>query len=113
MEAYADEYPNTRLLSMELKSAVYKGSKYSIRQDAYYLMYRKVSRYLKRKGDASRLKLARFCFYIKIQQSIVHISKGKLREHRERFIRRLSLLWGWSRAYCNYISNIEQWHIEN
>lgn len=113
MEAYADEYPNTRLLSMELKSAVYNGSKYSIRQDAYYLMYRKVSRYLKRKGDASRLKLARFCFYIKIQQSIVHISKGKLREHRERFIRRLSLLWGWSRAYCNHISNIEQWHIEN
>ena len=39
MEAYADEYPNTRLLSMELKSAVYNGSKYSIRQDAYYLMY--------------------------------------------------------------------------
>lgn len=112
MEAYADEYPNTRLLSMELKSAVYDSTQYTLQQDAYYLMYRKVAKYLKRKGDTTRLKLARICFYLKIQQSIAHISKGKLREQRERFLRRLSLMWGWTRAYCNHLNNIDQWDIE-
>lgn len=113
METYASEYPNTRLLSMELKCAVYQGTQYSIRQDAYYLMYRKVARYLKKKGDFTRLHLARVCFYLKIQQSITHISKSSLQEHRDRFLRRLSLIWGWSRAYCNHLSNVDQWDIEN
>lgn len=112
METYASEYPNTRLLSMELKNAVYEYSQYNLRLDAYYLMYRKVSKYLKKKGDYSRLKLARICFYLKIQQSITHISKSKLREQRVRFLRRLSIIWNWSRAFCNHLSNIEQWHIE-
>ena len=51
MEAYADEYPKTRLLSMELKTAIHAFNKDTLSADAYYLMYKKVENYLIRKKD--------------------------------------------------------------
>lgn len=65
MEAYANNYPNTAWLSVELKNAVYQGTLDLDQLDPYILMYRKVEEYLEQRGEPDRLQLARYCFYRK------------------------------------------------
>ncbi|MGN1280402.1 MAG: class I adenylate cyclase [Succinivibrio sp.] len=111
METYADEYPNTSLLSMELKNLIYSRKKFGLHHDAYFLMYRKVYNFLKRKNDSERLHLANICFFLKLKQATMHIGKSKIIKSREKLIDRLTYVWGWSRGYANLIGNIDQWSI--
>ena len=46
MEAYSSDYPNSKLLSSELKEYMHSHDGYSLDLDSYYLMYLKVSNYL-------------------------------------------------------------------
>lgn len=69
MEAYSSDYPNTKLLSSELKDYMHSHDGYSLDLDSYYLMYLKVSNYLQQlyektlvqeEEDAVRLKSVDF-----------------------------------------------------
>lgn len=111
MEAYADEFPNTRLLSIELKLAIYERKTYSLGLDPYYLMLKKVEKFLIRKQDYERLHLAKVCFYLKVRQSINNLSKSSLLQQRKIFLRRLCLVWGWKKAFVDKLDNIERWKI--
>ena len=62
MEAYSNDYPNSKLLSSELKEYMHSHDGYSLDLDSYYLMYLKVSNYLQ-----------------SLQQRQKHSHQGKLR----------------------------------
>lgn len=113
MEAYAFEYPNTYLLSMALKDAMFKTNIYSLQLDAYYLMYKKVERFLVQIKDEDRLRLAKACFFMKVKSSTYHLSKCNALNRRLKFLDRLTKLWSWTQLYVDYISSKDKWDISN
>lgn len=114
MEAYSSDYPNTKLLSSELKDYMLSHDGYSIDLDSYYLMYRRVSDYLIASGSDSRLSLMRKCFYLKIFDGIgasnhSHRDDGTLkRELLTKFARR----WGWNDSFVSDIEQFSSWKLD-
>lgn len=111
MEAYADEYPKTRLLSMELKTAIHAFNKDTLSADAYYLMYKKVENYLIRKKDFERLRIARFCFYLKVKNSFSHMSKSNNQKIRAKFLEDLVDSWNVPVSDLEWVDNADKWKI--
>ncbi len=70
LEAYSWEYPNTQLLSLDTKRRFFAHEPDLYGMDAYYLMLEKVTRYLERIGDTTRLDLVRRCFYLKTHEKL-------------------------------------------
>lgn len=114
MEAYSSDYPNTKLLSSELKDYMLSHDGYSIDLDSYYLMYRRVSDYLIASGSDSRLSLMRKCFYLKIFDGVgasnhSHRDDGTLkRELLTKFARR----WGWDDSFVSDIEQFSSWKLD-
>lgn len=109
MEVYANEYPHTKLLSTVLKSRMYSSNGYSLRLDAYYLMFKKVSSYLRAKHDTTRLTLVRLCFYLKLEMSLVGLADAKVINTRKKLLSRLCNNWGWSSAFREELKSREHW----
>ncbi len=113
MEAYADEYPKTRLLSMELKSEMYRSEDYSIRMDSYYLMYKKVAKFLSKIGDWERLNLAKACFYLKIKEASSSLPKSDILTRRVKFLNRIEHNWGWNTSFADSLTSRKKWNVLN
>ncbi|MDY3107355.1 MAG: class I adenylate cyclase [Succinivibrio sp.] len=109
MEAYASEYPNTKLLSIELKQAIYDRKNYSLGLDAYFLMLKKVEQYLIKIKDAKRLDLAKICFYLKVKQATPRSSSNLYLQKRLVFLRRICKVWGWYRSFVASLDNASRW----
>jgi len=93
-EAYSAEYPNTRLVSAELKQRLWQGGCCSLNLDAYWLMFRRVCAYLKERHDPARLDLMRRCFCYKLAAG--GSGGGFEQAPRLKLLRRLIRLWGWN-----------------
>ncbi len=113
MEAYSAEYPKTMLLSMELKNSVYSCKRFGLNQDSYYLLYKKVSTYLKKIGDTERLDLVRRCFYLKLTEAIEHQPKSSILNRRLTLLRRVARLWKWSYSEIDLLISKKNWKISN
>ena len=109
MEAYAAEYPHTKLLSIELKANIYERKNYLLGLDSYYLMIKKVEKYLLSIRDYNRLHLAKICFYLKLKKSCLQASKSIYLYKSEVFLRRLCKVWGWKPAFISSLDNINRW----
>jgi adenylate cyclase, class 1 len=70
LEAYSWEYPNTQLLSIDTKRRFFADEPDLYGMDSYYLMLEKVTRYLERINDHTRLDLVRRCFYLKTHEKL-------------------------------------------
>lgn len=105
MEVYASEYPNTILLSMDLKSSIISSKTFGLGHDSYYILYKKVSKYLVKIGDKERLNLVRRCFFLKLLEAVDGQQKSTLLTKRLTLLRRVALLWNWSRTYIDNISS--------
>jgi len=103
MEAYASEYPNTRLLSLAIKQRIYQSQRYSLSQDAYYVMFKKVSRFLAKIEDRERLQLARTCFYLKVHEACTNLNSTAIYIKRCHFLEHLIARWNWNRFYIDGI----------
>ena len=114
MEAYSNDYPDTHLLSSELKDYMLSHDGYSLDLDSYYLMYLKVSNYLQSIGHESRLMLMRKCFYLKIFMGL----NNKASYHREDFrlkrelLNKFSVRWGWSPEFVSELEQVATWKME-
>lgn len=111
MEAYSSEYPRTKLLSLDIKKAIYSNGLFSLSKDAYYQMYRKVEAYLKKIDDVQRLSMARACFYLKVKESIDNIPPGTIRNLRARFLHRMTKKWGLDDTAADELNNARNWKI--
>lgn len=114
MEAYSSDYPNTKLLSSELKDYMLSHDGYSIDLDSYYLMYRRVSDYLIASGSNSRLSLMRKCFYLKIFDGVGasnHSHRDDCALKRE-LLTKFARRWRWSEELVSDIEQFSSWKLD-
>lgn len=114
MEAYSSDYPNTKLLSSELKDYMLSHDGYSIDLDSYYLMYRRVSDYLIASGSDSRLSLMRKCFYLKIFDGVGasnHSHRDDCTLKRE-LLTKFARRWGWNDSFVSDIEQFSSWKLD-
>ncbi|MBO8414950.1 MAG: class I adenylate cyclase [Proteobacteria bacterium] len=113
MEVYADEYPQSVLLSSQMKDKLIFGSgKYDLELDPYYVMYKKVHDYLLRQGDIKRLQMVRKCFYLKIFLGLRGLTAdSSVIKFRRRFLDDLAEIWRWSTEEKETLENRALWKI--
>lgn len=70
LEAYSADYPNGKLLALEMKQHLHRGEIVNYGLDAYCMMLERVTRYLVSINDLTRLDLIRRCFYLKVCEKL-------------------------------------------
>lgn len=112
LEAYSWEYPNTQLLSLDTKRRFFAHEPDLYGMDAYYLMLEKVTRYLERIGDDTRLDLVRRCFYLKTHEKLSREpSVGSVAWRREA-LRDMVNNWGWDDSVIRELDDRRNWKVE-
>ncbi len=110
MEAYAYEYPSTSLVSSEFKRRFWNCTKGALATDSYYLMFKKVCRYLISRGDSTRLELMRRCFYIKIHEAVLSLNETMPeRRMRLRLAARLARIFRWTPDIIKLLGGTREW----
>lgn len=110
LEAYSWQYPDTRLLSMDIKARLHKGEIVSFGLDPYCMMLDRVTDYLVQINDMTRLDLARRCFYLKVCEKLSR-EKACVRWRRQ-ILNQLVREWGWSYEHLAMLDNRAHWKIE-
>ncbi len=110
LEAYSWEYPDTQLLSMEIKRYQHNGEMVAFNFDAYYTMLDRVTRYLIATQDTARLDLVRRCFYLKVCEKLSYMQECP--GWRCEIMRHLVREWGWDEARLAILDNRATWKIE-
>ena len=112
LEAYSWEYPHTQLLSVDTKRRFFTHEPDLYGMDAYYLMLEKVTRYLERIGDESRLELVRRCFYLKTHEKLSREPGVGSVPWRREALQELTQMWQWSPALIRELDNRRHWKVE-
>ncbi|MCG9695427.1 class I adenylate cyclase [Shewanella sp. Isolate11] len=107
LEAYASSYPNTELVSSQVWQCTLEGD-FSAFNDAYYLLYQSIERYLEQKNDLRRLEIIRRCFYLKC--GIRLTATDHPQDWRYFKLRHLVERWGWSDNLLSTLDKCADWH---
>lgn len=110
MEAYAAEYPNSDLLSMRYKRAIYDGVTDLDLLDSYTILVDKLEQYLTSQKAPERLDVVRRCFYFKVELALSRQSKMNQNWRWER-MQELTDLWGWSEGYIEMLDDRKSWNV--
>ena len=112
MEAYAQEYPRSDLLSRRFKQAVYEGEKNLSHLDPYVMLYQKIEEYFRSRGEDKRIDLLRRCFYFKVDERITKLDvKLDDLEWRKTFMIQLIRTWEWGDAYLQVLNSRPSWKV--
>ncbi len=112
LEAYSWEYPNTQLLSIDTKRRFFADEPDLYGMDSYYLMLEKVTRYLERINDHSRLDLVRRCFYLKTHEKLSReAGMGSVAWRREA-LTEMTKSWNWGHDTIAELDNRRNWKVE-
>ncbi|NVJ56763.1 MAG: class I adenylate cyclase [Vibrionaceae bacterium] len=112
LEAYSWEYPNTQLLSLDTKRRFFTHEPDLYGMDAYYLMLEKVTRYLERIGDETRLDLVRRCFYLKTHEKLSREPSVGSVEWRRKALGELVTQWQWDESVIRELDDRRNWKVE-
>lgn len=107
LEAYSADYPHTRLLAQDSKQRLHHGQIVAFGLDAYCMMLERVTDYLTRIGDCTRLDLARRCFYLKIRDGL---SRTRT-DWRDDVLNQMVASWGWNDTKRTILDNRSHWKI--
>jgi len=110
MEAYAAEYPNSDLLSLRFKRAIYDGVTDLDLIDPYTILLEKLEHYLNNKKLPERLDVVRRCFYFKVELSLSHQSKMNRNWRWERMLE-LAEAWHWSEGHIEMLDDRKSWNV--
>jgi adenylate cyclase class 1 len=110
LEAYSWEYPDTSLLSTEIKKRLHDGEIVSFGLDPYCMMLDRVTHYLTAINDPTRLDLARRCFYLKVCEKLSR--EQACVGWRRQILSQLVQEWGWSDEHLAMLDNRANWKIE-
>ncbi|MXP66984.1 class I adenylate cyclase [Pantoea sp. Nvir] len=113
LEAYSWEYPNTKLLSMDMKRRLHDGKIVSFGLDPYCMMLERVTHYLTSIDDPARLDLMRRCFYLKVCEKLSGDKDGNLSSWRHEVLLQLVKDWGWNDEKLSILDNRYGWKIES
>ncbi|MDN3700685.1 class I adenylate cyclase [Vibrio artabrorum] len=112
LEAYSWEYPNTQLLSIDTKRRFFADEPDLYGMDSYYLMLEKVTRYLERINDHTRLDLVRRCFYLKTHEKLSREADiGSVLWRREA-LTEMTKSWNWGHETIAELDNRRNWKVE-
>ncbi len=112
LEAYSWEYPHTQLLSLDSKRRFFAHDPNLCCMDAYFLMLEKVTRYLERIHDHTRLDLVRRCFYLKTHEKLSRESGNGTVSWRRRVMEDMVQDWGWDTNTIQELDNRRNWKVE-
>ncbi|MCL2897838.1 class I adenylate cyclase [Brenneria tiliae] len=110
LEAYSWEYPDTHLLSMDIKKRLHDGEIVSFGLDPYCMMLERVTNYLTQINDQTRLDLVRRCFYLKVCEKLSR--ERPCVGWRRQILKQLVQEWGWSDEHLAMLDNRANWKIE-
>lgn len=108
-EVYASEHADVRCLSLDFKHAVYANRLNLDELDPYVMLYRRIERYLLKRGESERLELVRRCLYIKadVRLSRRTGSLGWKRSLMEKLVRE----WHWDTRQLQQMDNRHLWRV--
>ncbi|WP_299692074.1 class I adenylate cyclase [uncultured Vibrio sp.] len=112
LEAYSWEYPNTQLLSIDTKRRFFANEPDLYGMDSYYLMLEKVTRYLKRIDDHTRLDLVRRCFYLKTHEKLSREAEIGSVAWRREALTEMTKSWNWGAEVIAELDNRRNWKVE-
>ncbi len=112
LEAYSWEYPNTQLLSIDTKRRFFADEPDLYGMDAYYLMLEKVTRYLERIQDDTRLDLVRRCFYLKTHEKLSRQPHAGSVAWRREALSDMVTKWNWDESVIIELDNRRNWKVE-
>ena len=111
LESYSWDYPKSYPIAYEMKSLIqHSDYRYSY-LDSYYMLFHKLTLYLTETNDLQRLKLARVCFYFKVNEKLSEpVAKPSW---RRTLLQELVNQWDWSDDYIHYLDQAEHWKIDH
>ncbi|HHX8315158.1 TPA: class I adenylate cyclase [Vibrio diabolicus] len=112
LEAYSWEYPHTQLLSIDTKRRFFAHEPDLYGMDAYYLMLEKVTRYLERIQDDTRLDLVRRCFYLKTHEKLSREPDVGSVAWRREALSDMIAKWGWDASVVAELDDRRNWKVE-
>jgi adenylate cyclase, class 1 len=112
MEAYAAEYPEVDLLSMQFKRAIHAGNIDPARLDPYVMLCTRLEGYLRDQNDDGRLALMRRCFYYKVNERLGDPDTIRNASWRRAAMTELARSWGWTREYMKQLDSRRRWKID-
>ncbi|MEZ8733253.1 class I adenylate cyclase [Vibrio splendidus] len=112
LEAYSWEYPNTQLLSIDTKRRFFADEPDLYGMDSYYLMLEKVTRYLERINDYTRLDLVRRCFYLKTHEKLSRDAGIGSVAWRREALTEMTKSWNWGHETIAELDNRRNWKVE-
>ncbi|HHF3030508.1 class I adenylate cyclase [Vibrio diabolicus] len=112
LEAYSWEYPHTQLLSIDTKRRFFAHEPDLYGMDAYYLMLEKVTRYLERIQDDTRLDLVRRCFYLKTHEKLSREPDVGSVAWRREALSDMIAKWDWDARVVAELDDRRNWKVE-
>ncbi|WP_261882259.1 class I adenylate cyclase [Vibrio pelagius] len=112
LEAYSWEYPHTQLLSIDTKRRFFADEPDLYGMDSYYLMLEKVTRYLERINDDTRLDLVRRCFYLKTHEKLSREAGAGSVAWRREALTEMTQAWNWDHETIVELDNRRNWKVE-
>jgi adenylate cyclase class 1 len=112
MEAYANQYPETELLSLRFKKTVHQADLHLSRIDPYVMICNRVEEYLLCRKEFGRVDLARRCFYFKVGESMSSADPPHENSWRRTAMRNLIKEWGWGHAKLETLDQRRHWKIK-
>ena len=107
LEAYASDYPKTRVLSDRVWQKLLEGD-FSAGNDPYFMLYEYIESYLLRIEDTRRLEIVRRCFYLKCGIKLTDENLGH--DWRYHKLTQLVTQWGWNVELLSTLDNCDTWH---
>ncbi len=111
MESYASEFPQPKWLCSELKQAIYQGQFLINDLDPYFLIYRKVEKYLQKTNAKKRVNLVRKCLYLKIMEPSEKFTDLQTHHIRKAFVENIARRWEWQESSLEEFGNRDSWNI--
>ena len=108
LEAYAKEFPNTRLLATEFKQRLYDGETDPDALDPYRLLLQRLEAYARDQQANDLLELVRRSFYIKVDPRLTDPEAGP-QDWRRDLMARLVADWGWDEATLERLDRRREW----
>ncbi len=111
-EVYAQEMPASSSLSWEFKQQVYDDQLSANFLDPYLMVYRRLERYLKHRGEMKRLDLVRKSFYLKVNKKLSKRPSGRRPSWQRQLLSEVSGDWGWPESRFKYLDERMNWRVD-
>jgi adenylate cyclase class 1 len=110
-ELYASEYPHVEGLSLLFKKIIYGGESGLDLVDPYFLLYKRIEAYLKKRDDTDRLELLRRCIYLKINEPMGRRSAKQENSWRRQAIMKMMADWKWPTEHLQLLDARKKWKV--